>query len=259
MILDMILEKKYKTIENQKKLFPLPVLLANLSKVPRAANFYKAISNDGLSIVGEVKQASPSKGIIRPQFNINDIVNDYSTSVDAISVLTEEYFFKGSPEYLKSIGEITSLPLLRKDFIVDPYQIYESKYLGASSILLIASVLNIKQLKSFNQLAYSLGLDTIVEVHSREEIEKALNANSKIIGINNRNLMDFSTDINRTLYLRKYIPTEILVVSESGIETTDHINLLRNESIDAILVGEAFMKSNNIPNKANELRQAYEA
>ncbi|QUH25301.1 indole-3-glycerol phosphate synthase TrpC [Serpentinicella alkaliphila] len=142
-------------------------------------------------------------------------------------------------------------------FIVDPYQIYESKYLGASCILLIASILDENKLRHFNSLAYSLGLDTIIEVHNRDEIAKALYARARIIGINNRNLKDFSLNINRTLELRKYIPNNILVVSESGISNSKDVQVLRKTNIDAILVGEGFMKATNIKDKAKELIEAY--
>jgi len=259
MILDKIVEKKLETIKIQKRRFPLGILLASLSTMHKAPSFYDALSNSGLSIIGEVKKASPSKGILKTDFNIEEIVRDYTNSVNCISVLTEEHFFKGDSQYLKRISDITNLPLLRKDFIIDPYQIYESKYLGASSILLIASILSPQKLRDFNTLAYSLGMDTIIEVHNREEIDMAIYANAKIIGINNRNLKDFSIDINRTLDLRKYIPDGILVVSESGIDNTDHIQLLRQANIDAILVGESFMKSKDIPAKAKELIEAYGA
>ena len=257
MILDMIVKKKKETVKIQKHRFPLPILLASISNVNQPYSFFEAISKDGLSIIGEVKQASPSKGIIREQFNIRQIVKEYSSSVDCISVLTEEHFFKGSPNYLKDISAMTRLPLLRKDFIVDPYQIYESKYLGASCILLIASLLDENKLKHFNSLAYSLGLDTIIEVHNRDEIAKAMYAKAKIIGINNRNLNDFSLNINRTLELRKYIPNNILVVSESGISNSKDIHVLRKTNIDAILVGEGFMRSTNIQATAKELIEAY--
>lgn len=213
----------------------------------------------GLSIIGEVKKASPSKGIIREEFNIEEIVKEYSSCVNSISVLTEEHFFHGNPLYLKYICSITHLPLLRKDFIIDPYQIYESKYLGASSVLLIASILDRDTLKAFNKLAYSLGLDTIIEVHSQEDIKNALYAEAKIIGINNRNLNNFTLNLNKTFELRSYIPKDILVISESGISTAEHISYLKQANIDGILVGESFMKTSNIQLKAKELIESYES
>lgn len=258
MILNKIVEKKLETLEIQKLNFPLPILLANIHNLPKPSNFYDAMAKRELSIIGEIKQSSPSKGVLREQLNIEDIVRDYSNSVHGISILTEEHFFKGSPKYLKDVSTMTSLPLLRKDFIIDPYQIYESKYLGASCILLIASILALSTLKSYNALANSLGMDTIIEVHTKEEITKALSAGAKIIGINNRNLNDFTIDINKTVDLRKYIPKNILVISESGINTATDIQLLRQSNIDGVLIGESFMKSDNIEKKARELIAAYD-
>lgn len=225
---------------------------------PKIESFYKALAKPGLSIIGEVKKASPSKGLIKPDFDAVAIAQEYENAVDAISVLTEEHYFLGSPKYLTQVHEVVKLPIIRKDFIIDERQIIEARQIGASAILLIVAILTQDKLVEFLQLAQSLGLDALVETHDEQEVERALLANSKIIGINNRDLRDFKVSLDTTTRLRKLIPKDIIVVSESGINTAEDINTLKEASVDAILVGESFMKCESISKKAKEFKSVYD-
>lgn len=258
MILDKIVERKEKVVREQKLYTDINEFKVKIKNMSNPPSFYKAIEKDGLSIIGEIKKASPSKGLIVEDLDPVKIAIEYGKAVDAISVLTEEDFFKGSPDYLRRVSEVVSTPLLRKDFIVSSFQIYEGRVLGASCVLLITSILKDEQLKRYIELAESLNMDALVEIHSEEEALRALNAGAKIIGINNRNLKDFTIDLNNTLKLRRLIPKEILVVSESGIHTEEDIRFLKEAKIDGILVGESFMRSCSISKKAEELKSAYE-
>lgn len=219
--------------------------------------FYNALAKRGLSIIGEIKKASPSKGIIKNDFNPIDIAKEYENKVDAISVLTEEEFFMGSPQYLSDISKSISTPLLRKDFIIDSFQIYEAKVLGASCILLIVAILTQKQLEEYLMIADEIGLDALVEIHDRKEMVRAIEAKAKIIGINNRNLHTFNVDLSTTLELSNMVPEGTLLVSESGIFDKKDIEKLKTAKIDGILVGESFMRSSDINKKVEELRNAY--
>jgi indole-3-glycerol phosphate synthase len=172
----------------------------------------------------------------------------------AISVLTEPDFFLGSSDYLQEINDIVSIPILRKDFIIDSYQIYESKIIGAYSILLICSILDKKVLKDFFGIASSLGLSCLVEVHDEKEVEMALDIGAKIIGVNNRNLKNFEVDLNNSIRLRKLIPSDKIFVSESGIKTKEHVDMLKANNVNAVLIGEELMKSGNLNLKLKELR-----
>ena len=196
----------------------------------------------------------PSKGIIRENFNYIEIAKEYEKAVDTISVLTEEDFFKGSPLYLNEISKEVKIPLLRKDFIVDDIQIYEARALGASTVLLIAGILDEETLKSYINISRKLGMEPLVEIHDEEEGEKALAAGSRIIGVNNRDLKTFHIDLRTTLRLGKMIPNDRLLISESGIDTIDDIKLLKEAEIDGILVGESFMKTGDIVAKAKEFK-----
>lgn len=256
MILDDIVAKKKVTLQKNDYKFDIKRLY-DAMKLP-VASFYDAIAKDGLSIIGEVKKASPSRGLIKADFDPVDIAKQYENVVDAISVLTEDHFFKGSPKYLKDIHNTVSTPLLRKDFVISPIQIFEARELGASSVLLIAAVLNdVRVLKEYIGYARGVGLEPLVETHNEPEIDIALEAGAKIIGINNRNLWDFTEDIYTTVRLRERIPADRLVVSESSIHTADDIKILSQAKVSGILVGESFMKSDNIANKAKEFRTAY--
>lgn len=204
--------------------------------------FKKALLKEDLTIIGEFKKASPSKGEIVKDFNLEKINEFYKReNIDAYSILTEEEFFKGKDEYISLIKGISDKPILRKDFIVDKYQIYESKFLGADCILLIVALLKDK-LKEFYELGKELGLDILVEVHSKEELDLALKINPEIIGINNRNLKNFKVDLENTKELIKYIPKGILTISESGINSFEDIEYIKSLGVDGVLVGEFFMR-----------------
>ena len=208
--------------------------------------FEKALASEGLSIIAEVKKASPSKGLIAEEFDYLVIAKEYeSAGVSAISVLTEPYFFKGSNDYLKEIACEVDIPILRKDFTIDLYMIYEAKLLGASAVLLIVSILSDDELRYYLEIADLLGLSAIVETHDRKEIKRALDAGARIIGVNNRNLKNFTVNINNSVELCRLVPSDILFISESGIKTKeDTLKLIEND-VDAVLIGETLMKSDD--------------
>jgi len=241
MVLDEIVRHKKKEVEEKKRIKPVEELI-NEIKGGYSGNFKKVLQKEGISIIGEIKQASPSKGIIKEDFDSVKIAKVYEkVDVDAISVLTEKEFFKGDDNYIREVKKVSSKPILRKDFIVDEYQIYESKILGADAVLLIVSVLGHK-LRDFYNLSKSVGLDVLVEIHDRQQLEIALEAGCDIIGINNRDLKTFNVDINTTENLIKYIPQNTTIVSESGIKTPEDIRYLASLGVDAVLIGETFMK-----------------
>lgn len=216
--------------------------------------FKRALAKPKVCLIAEVKKASPSKGVFVKDFDPVKIAAIYEKGgASAISVLTDNRFFQGSIDDLKKVKAEINLPILRKDFIIDPYQIYQSRTIGADAVLLIAAVLDKTKLKEFIMLANELGLDALVEIHSLEELEKALLCGAEIIGINNRDLKTFNTDIANTIRLARYIPDHCLVVSESGISTFTDVQKLEEVGIDAILVGEALVTSNNIEGKITEL------
>lgn len=208
--------------------------------------FEKALRKDGISFICEVKKASPSKGLIAEQFPYLEIAEEYEEAgAAAISVLTEPDFFMGADIYLKEIRSRVKLPLLRKDFTVDAYQIYEAKTIGADAILLICALLDTKTLRTYINIAHSLGLSALVEAHTEKEIESALEAGAKIIGVNNRNLKTFEVDINTCVRLRKNVPGNKLFVAESGIKTAEDVRIISSAGVDAVLIGETLMKSRN--------------
>ena len=240
-ILDEIVENKIIQIEMEKLQNPQQNLINLESRVIR--DFGAALNADALSIIAEVKKASPSKGLIDPNFDpVKTALNYEKYSVDAISVLTEKKYFLGDDKNIRLVKQNASMPVLRKDFIIDKYQIYQSLFLGADAILLIVAVLKDK-LKSYYKLATSLGLHCLVEVHSKIEIELALECGCKIIGINNRDLNNFNVDIHTTEKLMKYIPKCKTIVSESGIKSISDANYLKSIGISAVLIGESFMRN----------------
>jgi indole-3-glycerol phosphate synthase len=201
----------------------------------------------GLALIAEIKKASPSKGIIREDFNLNGIIKDYcSIAADAISVLTDRQFFQGHADYLKQVKEQTKIPVLRKDFIISVKQIYESYSMGADIILLIVAMLSAQSLAQLIAEADKMGLAILVEAHNRSEIDLALSAGAKMIGINNRDLNTFKVDINNALNLAPLIPEGIIKVAESGIHSNDDIKKIEQAGFDAVLIGEAFMASTDI-------------
>jgi len=208
--------------------------------------FEKQLKKDGVSFICEIKKASPSKGVIAEHFPYLDIAAEYKKiGADCISVLTEPDYFMGSTEYLKKIHEKVDVPLLRKDFTVDEYMIYEAKVIGASAVLLICSLLNEETLREWITLSHSLGLSALVEAHDEEEIQMAVRAGARIIGVNNRNLKDFTVDIHNSERLRELVPENIVFVSESGIKTPEDVGRLYQNKTDAVLIGETLMRSSN--------------
>lgn len=242
MILEDIVNYKTKQLEEEKKQLPLYEFENKIIDIA-TRDFKASLSKDRISIIAEIKKASPSKGIIKADFNAEAIGKVYEKiNIDAISVLTEKEFFKGKDEYIRLVKAVTTKPLLRKDFIVDEYQIFQAKYIGADAILLIVSVLKGK-LKGFYKLAKELGLQCLVEVHNREELEIALEAEADIIGVNNRNLKDFTVNIKNTEELIKFVPKDKIIVSESGIKTPEDILYLNSIGAKAVLIGETFMRN----------------
>ncbi|MCL2253387.1 MAG: indole-3-glycerol phosphate synthase TrpC [Lachnospiraceae bacterium] len=208
------------------------------------ALFTSALTQNKINFICEVKKASPSLGVICDDFDYIGIAKDYeSAGAAAISVLTEPFYFKGSNDYLSEISQNIKLPLLRKDFIVDEYMIYEAKFLGASAILLICAILDDTQIKKFIKTAEQLGLAVLTEVHDETEVKRALDLGAKIIGVNNRNLKTFEVDLKTSERLRKYIPDEIIFVAESGIKTRDDVKRLEQIGVNAVLIGETLMRS----------------
>ncbi len=215
----------------------------------------KALSADGLSFICECKKASPSKGVIAEVFPYLEIAKDYEAAgADAISVLTEPKWFLGQDSYLKEIAGEVGIPVLRKDFTVDPYMIYEAKVLGASAVLLIVAILTPAQLRDYLSVCKKLGLDAIVEAHDEREVDTALTTGAEIIGVNNRNLKDFSVDTGNSARLRKMIPDDVIYVSESGISTAEDVKAVIDMGADAVLVGEALMRAEDKSAKLNEFR-----
>lgn len=217
--------------------------------------FEKALGKPGLSFICECKQASPSKGLIAPDFPYLQIAAEYEAAgADGISVLTEPKWFLGKDKYLQEIAEQVSVPCLRKDFTVDAYMIYEAKLLGASAVLLICSILGEEEIRDFIALCDRLGLSALVEAHDEGEVETALRAGARMIGVNNRNLKDFSVDTENSRRLREQIPPDVLFVSESGVKTAWDVERLREIGADAVLVGETLMRAADKRAKLAELR-----
>ena len=211
---------------------------------PGRYRFYKALQKEGMSYICEVKKASPSKGLIAPDFPYVKIAREYEKAgASAISCLTEPYYFKGSDAYLREIASTVSIPVLRKDFTVNQYMIYQAKVLGASAILLICAILDDEQLTEYLALADSLGLDALVEAHAAEEGARALKAGAQIVGVNNRDLKTFEVDVRNSIRLREQAPRDVLFVSESGIKTSEDIRKLYENEVDAVLIGETLMRS----------------
>ena len=212
------------------------------------------LKKEGISIIGEFKKASPSLGKIASKMDLLERIDEYNASVDAISCLTEEDHFDGSVDYLKQIRSASELPILRKDFMIDEYQFYEAKAIGADAVLLIAAILDDVQMHDFYQLARHLGLDVLVEAHNEEEIERSMRIDPRIIGVNNRNLKDFSISLENTKRLRPYVPEDKVFVAESGIMGDEDVKFLKECKVDAFLIGRAFMEAEN----PKELAEAWE-
>lgn len=246
-ILDTIAQKTKERICFQKKLQP-PAQIRTLaeqttSPLPPFA-FYHALQEKNPAFICEVKKASPSKGILAAEFPYLQIAKEYEAAgASAVSCLTEPFWFLGQDQYLQEISSCLSIPVLRKDFTVDEYMIYQAKVLGASAILLICAILDDDQLSSYHQLSRELGLSVLTEVHTEEEIESALKSGASILGINNRNLKTFQVDLTTTQTLQKLVPSEILLISESGIQTPKDVQILHSQGINGFLIGETLMRS----------------
>ena len=255
MILDEIVETKRREVAQRKETIPLRSLLKAVEKMPPARDFKAALDADaGCAIIAEVKRRSPSRGLLRADFDPVRIAAEYEQNgAAAISVLTDETFFGGSDAILSAVRAAVSLPLLRKEFIIDPYQIHETRAIGADALLLIAAILTEVQLREYRELAASLGLAALVEVHDGTELEKALGAGAEIIGINNRDLKTFQTDLQTTLALAPLIPADRIAVSESGIRSRQDIETLTKAGISAFLIGETLIAAPEIGPKLEEL------
>ena len=245
-----IIENKVKEVEINKEKIPLFGFKDKLTKSSR--DFRKALSKDKLNLIAEFKRKSPSKNISEIQFDIERTLGIYNRHADAISILTDNKFFSGSLDEMKKASEIIGLPILRKDFIIDEYQIYESRLYNADAILLIASILSKDKLDSFIKLAGKYKMDCLVEIHTKEELEKVLDTKSKIIGINNRDLDTLKIDLNTTLAIADKIPSDMIIVSESGIQDRNYVQKI-SKKVNAILVGSLFMNSKDIDKEITSL------
>lgn len=255
---DIVVDKKKRLPEHKQRISEEQMKAMALASTRKSFSFYDALAKDGLSIIGEFKKASPSMGVIANKIELTDRIDQYNNSVDAISCLTEEDHFNGSVEYLKQIREMSNLPIIRKDFIIEDYQVYEAKVIGADAILLIAAILDDETFKHLYDLAYSLGLDVLCEVHDEEEMKRMLNLDVKIIGINNRNLKTFEIELATTTRLAGMVPAGKVLVSESGVTEDAHIELLKQSKVDALLIGRAFMESENPKELATHWKKVYD-
>jgi indole-3-glycerol phosphate synthase len=257
-ILNIIVEKKKERLFLSKKKTSLPELKSIIKDTSKPRDFQKVIKRDpdNIKLIAEIKKASPSKGVIRKDFDPLSIAKIYEEkTVHAVSVLTEEDFFQGSLQFIPQVKQVLTKPVLRKDFIFDEYQIYESRANQADAILLIAAILEKNQAAEYLHLSKELGLSVLFEIHNFEELEMALFIKCDIIGINNRDLKTLKIDIQTTFDIKREIPSDKIVVSESGIKTTEDVNKLREAGIDAMLIGTSFMEANDIGKKIDELME----
>ena len=255
-ILDRLADHARERVEDAKRRQSLTEIRQRASDMPKGNfAFEEALKKPDIAFICECKKASPSKGLIAPEFPYLQIAREYEAAgADAVSVLTEPKWFLGSDKYLKDIAEAVSIPCLRKDFTVDEYMIYEAKLLGASAVLLICSILSEEQIKEYIGICDGLGLSALVEAHDGEEVEMALRAGARVIGVNNRNLKDFSVDTENSRRLRQMIPPEILFVSESGVGSAEDVSRLRGIGADAVLIGETLMRAEDKKAKLRELK-----
>ena len=257
MILDKIVEATKIRVAQEKQVESPEAVKAAALALPSDTGFpfEAALRQQDFNFICEVKKASPSKGIIAEHFPYLDIAKEYEVAgAAAISVLTEPDFFKGDKKYLQEIASTVKIPVLRKDFIIDEYQIYQAKVWGASAILLICACLDVPTLTKFRELADSLGLSSLVEAHDEKEVQMAIDCGARIIGVNNRNLKDFTVDVQNSVHLRNLVQDDVIFVSESGLETPEDIQVLRDNNIGVALMGETFMRS---PNKVEKLAYLY--
>lgn len=257
MILDTIADSTRVRVEQAKKRVPMKALKEQAFSVKTEApfRFQKELQGSELSFICEVKKASPSKGVIAAEFPYLQIAQEYEAAgAGAISVLTEPEFFHGSNAYLSEIKQSVHIPVLRKDFTVDEYQIYEAKLLGADAILLICALLNTDVLAKYIAVCDQLGLSALVEAHSEDEVQSALQAGARVIGVNNRNLKTFEVDFKTCINLRGLVPQNVVFVAESGIQTAQDVDLLKQANVNAVLIGETLMRSRDKKAELNRLR-----
>ncbi|EDM23710.1 indole-3-glycerol phosphate synthase TrpC [Caminibacter mediatlanticus] len=254
MILDKIINQTKIDLEKRKNEFNIDDFLKRKRTFRDVKKALKSTTDNPYRIIAEIKKASPSKGIIRESFNPIEIAKDYIEVADAISILTEPHFFKGSLEYLKEIDKISDIPLLRKDFIIDEFQIAEAYYYGADFILLIAKALDVKDLKRLYNFAKNIGLEVLFEIHDKEDLEKALEVGAEIIGFNHRNLKTFEMDMDLSKKLIPFLPKDIIIVAESGINNKEIIKQLHKNGVDAFLIGEYFMRLDDIKKGVKQLK-----
>lgn len=260
MILDDLAAATRARVERKKQEVPFERVKQRaiaLAEQERAFSFpfEKAIGKKEISFICEVKKASPSKGIIAEDFPYIEIARDYEAAgADCISVLTETDYFKGDDRYLREINDVVSIPTIRKDFIIDPYMIYEAKLLGASCVLLIAALLDTETIRAYKGICDELGLSALVEAHDEQEVKSAICAGARMIGVNNRDLKTFTVDINDSTRLRGLVPKEILFVAESGIKTAEDIQILREAGVNGVLIGETLMRSDDKAGMLNRLK-----
>lgn len=257
-ILEQLADHARQRTEQAKRVLPPEEIRHQALSLPKGDfPFQQALKKPGVSFICECKKVSLSKGLIAPNFPYLEIAKEYEAAgADCISVLTEPKWFLGNDEYLKEIAEAVSIPCLRKDFTVDEYQIHQAKVLGASAVLLICSILTENQMKDYIRICDELGLSALVEVHDEQEVQTALNTGARIIGVNNRNLKDFSVDTDNSRRLRELIPPNVLFVSESGVRTAEDVETLRKIGADAVLIGETLMRASDKRAKLAELRGA---
>lgn len=255
-ILDQLSDHARARTQRAQTIIPAPEMRNNAFSLPKGNfAFENALKTPELSFICECKKASPSKGLIAPEFPYLQIAKEYETAgADAISVLTEPKWFLGSDDYLKEIASQVSVPCLRKDFTIDEYMIYEAKLLGASAVLLICSILSPSQLGEYKALCDELGLSALVEAHDEAEIQMALTAGARVVGVNNRNLKDFTVDTDNSRRLRSLLPPDVLFVSESGVKNAEDVAALRGIGADAVLVGETLMRATDKRAKLQELK-----
>lgn len=253
-ILERIVSWKREEVANRKKSCPPEVVQAEATAAPPPRDFAAALRAPGISLIAEIKRASPSKGVLCPHLDAPALARRYEAyGAAAISVLTDEHFFRGSLEDLRAVRQSVTIPVLRKDFVLDPYQVYEARAAGADAVLLIVAVLDDVTLQELHELTYALGMAALVEVHNASELERALRIGPHIIGINNRDLRTFEVSLETTERLRPLIPQDILVVAESGIHHRADVARLRAIGVDGVLVGEALVQAADFGAKVEEL------
>ncbi|MEE9327499.1 MAG: indole-3-glycerol phosphate synthase TrpC [Cocleimonas sp.] len=257
-ILKKIIKRKDEEVAKRVKSRPLVQLIEEAKVASPVRGFIdsmkKRINNNEAAVIAEIKKASPSKGVMRENFNPAEIAESYQQGgASCLSILTDIDFFQGSDDYLKQARAACDLPVIRKDFIIDPYQVYEARAMGADCILLIVAVLDNLKLNQLYSLARALEMDVLIEVHDEEELLRSLPLNAKLVGINNRNLRNFETSLNTTIDLLEQIPDGRIVVTESGIHSSQDVTLMRKHQVNAFLVGEAFMRADNPGEELNKL------